>query len=182
MFVFIIKNIFLLLEEIISALQVLASNCNNSFKWQKICFLSCPYCSRNENNNDLENFCVDLDLLRSNINQQLPIWSIVTGDFNARCSNVVETLFHKFNRSWNWRANNKSRVQKNYWQTQSRYHCTKQIFQIHGKKQTQFLFIGLQLVKSLVIVIYFFGTEMRDAAIINYRFIVTLRGKAVAKL
>ena len=154
MFVFIIKNIFLLLEENISALQVLAPSCKNSFKWQKICFLSCPYRSPNENNNDLENFCVDLDLLRSNINQQLPIWSIVTVDFKARCSNLVETLFHKFNRSWNWPANNKSRVQKNYWQTQSRYyHCTKQIFQIHGKKQTQFLFIRLHLVKSLVILV-----------------------------
>ena len=39
-----------------------------------------------------------------------------------------------------------------------------------------------QLVKSLVIVIYFFETEMRDAVIINYCCIAALQGKAVAKL
>ena len=42
--------------------------------------------------------------------------------------------------------------------------------------------LRLQLVKSLVIVIYFFETEMRDAVIIiNYCCIAALQGKAVAK-
>ena len=41
--------------------------------------------------------------------------------------------------------------------------------------------LRLQLVKSLVIVICFFETEMRDAVIINYCFIAVLQGKAVAK-
>ena len=44
------------------------------------------------------------------------------------------------------------------------------------------IYIRPQLVKSLVIVIYIFETEMRDAvSIINYCYIVTLHGKAVAK-
>ena len=44
------------------------------------------------------------------------------------------------------------------------------------------LFLRLQLVKSLVIVIYFFETAMRDAIIINYYCIAALQGKVVAKL
>ena len=44
------------------------------------------------------------------------------------------------------------------------------------------IYIRPQLIKSLVIVIYIFETEMRDAvSIINYCYIVTLHGKAVAK-
>ena len=43
------------------------------------------------------------------------------------------------------------------------------------------MYLRPQLVKSLVIVIYFFETEMRDAIIINYC-IAALLGKAVAKL
>ena len=44
------------------------------------------------------------------------------------------------------------------------------------------LTVRLQLVKSLVIVIYFFETEMRNAVIINYCCVAALQGKAVAKL
>ena len=44
------------------------------------------------------------------------------------------------------------------------------------------LTVRLQLVKSLVIVIYFFETEMRNAVIINYCCVAALQGKAVVKL
>ena len=33
-----------------------------------------------------ENFCANFDIFLSQINDELPICSIVTGDFNARCS------------------------------------------------------------------------------------------------
>ena len=42
--------------------------------------------------------------------------------------------------------------------------------------------IRLQLVKSLVVVIYFFETEMHDVVIINYCCIAALQGKVVVKL
>ena len=51
------------------------------------CFLTCIYRSPSKNNEEIENFCANFDLLLSNINEELPICSIITGDFNARCSN-----------------------------------------------------------------------------------------------
>ena len=35
---------------------------------------------------EFKNFCTNFDILLNNINDELPICSIVTGDFNARCS------------------------------------------------------------------------------------------------
>ena len=35
---------------------------------------------------EFKNFCTNFDILLSNINDELPLCSIVTGDFNARCS------------------------------------------------------------------------------------------------
>ena len=50
------------------------------------CFLTCIYCSPSQSRDDFDNFCTKFDLLLSNINQEFPLCSIVTGDFNARCS------------------------------------------------------------------------------------------------
>ena len=47
-------------------------------------FSTCIY--RYPSHDEFENFCVNFDLLRNNINDEFPICSIVTGDFNARCS------------------------------------------------------------------------------------------------
>ena len=49
------------------------------------CFLICIYHSPSQNNEKFENFCIKFDLLLSNINEEIPIFSIITGDFNA-CS------------------------------------------------------------------------------------------------
>ena len=51
------------------------------------CFLTCIYRSPSQNNEEFENFCVNFDLLLSNINEEIPICSIITRDFNARSSN-----------------------------------------------------------------------------------------------
>ena len=45
------------------------------------------YRSPSQNNEELKNFCANFDLLLSNINEGIPICSIITGDFNARSSN-----------------------------------------------------------------------------------------------
>ena len=49
------------------------------------CFLTCIYRSPSENNEEFENCCINFDLLLSNVNEEIPICSIITGDFNA-CS------------------------------------------------------------------------------------------------
>ena len=51
------------------------------------CFLTCIYRSPSQNNEEFENFCVNFDLLFSNINEEIPICSIITGDVNAHSSN-----------------------------------------------------------------------------------------------
>ena len=53
-------------------------------------FLTCIYRSPGQNDEEFENFCVNFDLLLSNINDEIPICSIITGDFNALCSNWRE--------------------------------------------------------------------------------------------
>ena len=58
------------------------TNRNSLAKWKKF-FLTCI----SRNNEKFENFCVNFDLLLSNINEEIPICSIITGDFNARSSN-----------------------------------------------------------------------------------------------
>ena len=50
-------------------------------------FLICIYYSPSQRHDEFENFCVRFDLLLININDEIPICSIVTGNFNVRCSN-----------------------------------------------------------------------------------------------
>ena len=44
------------------------------------------YGSTSQNQGEFENLCTNFDTLLNNINDELPLWSIVTGDFNARHS------------------------------------------------------------------------------------------------
>ena len=50
------------------------------------CFLTYIYRSPSENQNEFKRFCTNFDILLNNVNDELPLCSIVTGDFNARCS------------------------------------------------------------------------------------------------
>ena len=50
------------------------------------CFLICVYRSPRQNRDEFEDFCTKFDLLMSNINNEFPLCSVITGDFNARCS------------------------------------------------------------------------------------------------
>ena len=54
------------------------------------CFLTCIYRSPSQNNEESENFCINFNLLLSNINEEIPICSIITRDFNACSSNWWE--------------------------------------------------------------------------------------------
>ena len=49
------------------------------------CFLTCIYRSASQNQDEFKNFCTKFDILLNNINDELPLCLIVTGDFNARC-------------------------------------------------------------------------------------------------
>ena len=44
------------------------------------------YRSPSQSHDEFENFCIKFDILLSQINDELPICSVITGDFNARCS------------------------------------------------------------------------------------------------
>ena len=50
------------------------------------CFLTCIYRSPSQKPDEFENFCLKFELLLNKINSESPLSSIVTGDFNARCS------------------------------------------------------------------------------------------------
>ena len=50
------------------------------------CFLTCVYRSPSQNHDEFEDFCTKFDLLMSNKNNEFPLYSVITGDFNARCS------------------------------------------------------------------------------------------------
>ena len=50
------------------------------------CFFSCIYRSPSQNRDEFENFCLKFDLLLNKINDEFPLRSVITGDFNARCS------------------------------------------------------------------------------------------------
>ena len=50
------------------------------------CFLICLYRSPSQNQDYFENFFTKSDIPVSQINDKRPICSIVTGNFNARCS------------------------------------------------------------------------------------------------
>ena len=47
------------------------------------CFLTCIY---RQNQDEFKNFCTNFDIRLNNKNDKLPLCSIVTDDFNARCS------------------------------------------------------------------------------------------------
>ena len=50
------------------------------------CFLTCIYRSPSQSRDEFENFCLKFDLLLNKLNDEFPFCSIITGDFNARCS------------------------------------------------------------------------------------------------
>ena len=50
------------------------------------CFLTCIYRSPSQNHDGFQNFCAKFDTLLNNINEEFPICSVVTGDFNSRNS------------------------------------------------------------------------------------------------
>ena len=50
------------------------------------CFLTCIYRSPSQSRDEFDDVCTKFDLLLCNINQEFPLCSIFTGNFNARCS------------------------------------------------------------------------------------------------
>ena len=50
------------------------------------CFLTCIYRSPSQNHDEFKIFYTNFDILLNNINGELPLCSIVTGDSNVRCS------------------------------------------------------------------------------------------------
>ena len=50
------------------------------------CFLTCICRFLSQNQDEFKNFSTNFHILLNNINDELPLCSIVTGDFNARCS------------------------------------------------------------------------------------------------
>ena len=51
---------------------------------KKKCFLTCLYRSPRQTSDEFEDFCTDLNLFLSNINDLNPACSVITADFNAR--------------------------------------------------------------------------------------------------
>ena len=49
-------------------------------------FLTCLYRSPNENREQFESFCNSIDILMNNINSLNPAISIITRNFNGKCS------------------------------------------------------------------------------------------------
>ena len=61
------------------------------------CFLTCFYRSPTQDQDEFEYFCTNLNSLLVNINEELPVFSIVIRDFNARCfrwwsSNITNVI------------------------------------------------------------------------------------------
>ena len=50
------------------------------------CFLTCIYRSPRQNQDEFKKSCTNFDILLNNVNDELPLCSIVTDDFNARYS------------------------------------------------------------------------------------------------
>ena len=50
------------------------------------CFLTCLYRSPIQNREQIQSFCDSLDFFMNNINSLNPAISIITGDFNGKCS------------------------------------------------------------------------------------------------
>ena len=55
------------------------------------CFITCLYRSPSQSNDDFSNFCDDLELTLSNLNQETPLCIVVLGDFNARIKKRLVT-------------------------------------------------------------------------------------------
>ena len=84
-FVCIIRNNFLLLKEMI---YVPLKECliTEIRVHKKMFFFSCLYKSPSQTQNEFEEFCNDLNLLLSNVNDVNTTLSVITGDFNAKSS------------------------------------------------------------------------------------------------
>ena len=52
------------------------------------CFFSYIYRSPSQNRDEFDNFCLKFDLLLNKINEEFPLCSVITGNFNARCSTL----------------------------------------------------------------------------------------------
>ena len=52
----------------------------------KTCFFICFYRSPSQSHDEFKNFCSELNLLLTNINNNQLACSILIGDFNAKCS------------------------------------------------------------------------------------------------
>ena len=52
----------------------------------EICFFTCFCSSPSQDHDELNNFCSELNLCLTNINNNQPACSILIGDFNAKCS------------------------------------------------------------------------------------------------
>ena len=52
--------------------------------------LTCAYCSRSQSEEEFKIFGKNFDILLSQINNEFPICSNVTGDFNAPCTNWLK--------------------------------------------------------------------------------------------
>ena len=50
------------------------------------CFFTCFYRSPSQSHDEFENFCSELNLLLTNINNNQPACSILIGGFNLKCS------------------------------------------------------------------------------------------------
>ena len=50
------------------------------------CFLTCVYRSPSQNHDKFEDFCTKFYLVMCSINNELPLCSVITGDFYGRCS------------------------------------------------------------------------------------------------
>ena len=51
---------------------------------KKKCFFTCLCRSPSQTSEEFEDFCTDLNLFLSNINDLNPAYSVITGDFNVR--------------------------------------------------------------------------------------------------
>ena len=54
--------------------------------------LTCAFRSLSQSQEELEIFCTNFDILLSQINDEFPLCSVVTGDFNTRCNGGTTTL------------------------------------------------------------------------------------------
>ena len=57
-----------------------------NYSGQKKFFFSCLYRSPSQTQDEFEEFCNDLNLLLSNVNDVNATLSVITGDFNAKLS------------------------------------------------------------------------------------------------